>query len=70
MWGDCDDIGTLPPPAAEVLASNLRATYPVLEHPHFTSDGFPGAEDSISYHWDDKPAAPRSRGGRGSSKKV
>ena len=30
---------------------NSGAKYPVLEHPHFTSESFPGAEDSINYHY-------------------
>ena len=30
---------------------NPGAKYPVLEHPHFTSESFPGAVGSMSYHY-------------------
>ena len=30
---------------------NSGAKYPVLEHPHFTSESFPGAVGSMNYHY-------------------
>ena len=30
---------------------NSGATYPVLEYAHFTSESFPGEEDSINFHY-------------------